>query len=321
MSTAFLSSCASVQGDVERARYLMGTICTVQVAPSSGAESQIESAFREIARIEDLLSTWRDGSELSRVNRSAVGTAQTVSAELAAVLHDALLWEDRTEGAFNPLLGRLVRAWALRGEGTVPPPQMLAEARDAADVGRVSVDRQAATVTRHSEVEFEEGGFGKGYALDRAVEVMKSSGASRGLIDFGGQIVLFGHASPIDVAIAHPENREQPFAEVSMAEGSVSTSSGSERTFTANGRTFSHIIDPRTGEALPPRGSATVIHGQAMAADILSTALYVLGPEEGVVFAEAHDIAVIFITAREGGRYEMMISEHARPFRPRLINH
>lgn len=132
----------------------------------------------------------------------------------------------------------------------------------------------------HGERGFEAGAFGKGYALDRMLALTRGEV----MLDFGGQIVVRGsHA----VAIAAPRDRQHPVLELTLSDASLSTSSGSEQP--------GHIYDPRTGQSLPERGSVSVIASDALTADILSTALYVMGEEEGLRWADAHGVAAIFI--------------------------
>jgi thiamine biosynthesis lipoprotein len=217
-----------------------------------------------------MLSTWRDDSELARVNRGA-----TPSPELATLLQTVMQWSRETGGAFNPRIRPLIDLWRTREEGAVPSAEAI----------------RAALATPDAPIE--EGGFGKGYAIDRMLDVLRARGAASATINFGGQIGAFGPAQT--VAIADPRHRDRPIREVVIENESLSTSSGSEKTFVVSGRTFTHIFDPRTGEALPPHGSVSVIHSSALVADILSTALYVMGPEAGQAWARAHGVVAIFI--------------------------
>ena len=253
-----------------RARYLMGTICEISVPSTSSAAVQIEAAFDEAKRIESMLSTWRDDSELSRVNRG-----EMPSPELRALLDEVQRWTSETGGAFNPCIRPLIDLWRTRDEGALPSNEAI----------------RAALATPNPAIE--EGGFGKGYAIDRMLDLLRARGAASATINFGGQIGVFGPAQT--VGIADPRHRDRPVREVIIQNGSLSTSSGSEKMFVVNGHTFTHIFDPRTGEALPPRGSVSVIHPSALVADILSTALYVMGPETGAAWARDHGITAIFI--------------------------
>lgn len=252
-----------------RARYLMGTVCEVSAAD----ERQIDKAFDEAARIEAKISTWRDDSELSRVNSQHVAP----SSELASLLQQVDRWRAATGGAFEPRIRPLIDAWKTRGEGALPSAQSIADALSAITVKSAPI---------------EEGGFGKGYALDRMLPLISGDA----VLNFGGQLLVRGSHQ---VTIANPARRDTPFATLTLTDASLSTSSGSEKTFMVSGRTFTHIFDPRTGEALPPRGSVSVIAASALDADILSTALYVMGADEGLRWCEAHGAAALFIS-RDG---------------------
>jgi thiamine biosynthesis lipoprotein len=263
-----------------QARYLMGTVCEVAVAAEHEADA--ERAFAEAARVEAMLSTWIAESELSRLNR---GQLDAPSAELSQVLATASEWSVRTNRAFDPRVRKLLEAWQTRDQGAVPDPAAIASAM--------------------AMPQWEEGAFGKGYALDRMLPLLRGRSA---LIDFGGQVAVRGRWP---VAIADPADRSRPVLELTIADASLSTSSGSEKTFQADGRTFSHILDPRTGQALPPRGSVSVIATSAMEADILSTALYVMGPEEGLRWAGEHGVAAIFIESTNRIRTSPAVRERA----------
>ena len=270
---------------VQRARYLMGTVC--EVAVTAGTDpAEIEKAFAEASRIESMLSTWTDDSELARVNRGAAP-----SDELRALLGAAMGWMRRTDGAFDPRIGMLIDVWKTRGKGSLAK---------RADLDLALADRDAPAP------QYEEGGFGKGYALDRMLSFIS---APEAMIDFGGQIAVRGE---VRVRIADPADRQRPVLELTLRDGSISTSSGSEKTFEAAGRRFSHIIDPRNGEALPPRGSVSVIAREALTADILSTALYVMGEEEGLRWSDANGVAAIFIDPDNTIRTSAKAREHVR---------
>lgn len=269
---------------VHRARYLMGTTCEVSV--SAAHEAEIETAFAEAERIENLISTWRPDSELSRLNAGAI---RTPGAELGLLLALADDWARRTDGAFTPRVKGLVDAWRTRERGSMPDRAALAHAIRSPQI--------------------EEGGFGKGYAIDRMLASMTAPDAT---VNFGGQIAARG---ALTVGIADPEDRDRAVIELTIENASISTSSGSEKTFEHAGRRFSHIFDPRTGEALPPRGSATVIASSATVADILSTALYVMGEEDALRWADANDIAAVFINSHRQIRLSREARERARDLR------
>ena len=248
---------------VTRAQYLMGTVCEVSA-------NDPEGAFIEARRIEAFLSTWRDDSELSRVNRREITTP---SPELYALLRDAMQISRETDGAFDPLIGPLV---VPRRSGGTPN---LSEAVRLSNPANATFAN--GTIVLANGAAFEEGGFGKGYALDRMLGAIGGDA----VINFGGQIAVRGTH---EVAIAHPLHRDQPILTLTLRNASLSTSSDSEHP--------GHIIDPATGQSVPPRGSVSVIDPSAFRADALSTALYVMGPERGLAWARAHDVTAIFIS-------------------------
>jgi len=275
------------RADVTRAQALMGTVCEITV-PDSDARF-IDLAFAEAKRIDGLINTWRDDSELSQVNAQRV---HDVSGELGAMLSTTIMWAQKTGGAFNPLVRPLIDAWQTRGKGAIPSKEALAEAMKRVDLANVVTTKETLEVKNGAQ--FDEGGWGKGIAIDRMLGVFKQKETKRVLINFGGQIGQYGD-QPY-VTIANPLKRDAPVVGLSLGKRSISTSSGSEKSFTVGDKTFSHIIDPRTGVAVPPRGSVSVIDNSAFVADILSTALYVMGPEAGMIWAKSHDVTAIFIT-------------------------
>lgn len=280
VALAFLP--ASAEATVRtNARYVMGTVCEI----ASKDQAAIEAAFAEAQRIESMLSTWTDNSELARVNRGETSP----SPELRTLLDQTVDWSSRTQRAFDPRVKALVDVWKTRYEGALPSPATIANAMQ--------------------QTRIEEGAFGKGYAIDRMLALLPA-GAS--MINFGGQIAVRG---PLEVSIADPADREKPVLALELQDASISTSSGSEKTFEVDGRRFSHILDPRTGEALPPRGSVSVIAREALTADILSTALYVMGEDDGLRWADANRVSAIFITPDRNVRLSAAAREHVRGMR------
>jgi thiamine biosynthesis lipoprotein len=271
---------------VTRARYLMGTVCEI----TADDVRDTDAAFDEAARVEAMLSTWRDDSELARLNR---GQVSRVSPELYQLLTEAMTFAHATGGAFDPLMRPLIDVWRTRADGRVPSRDARAQA--AARCALANATLADGAIALANGAQFEEGGFGKGYALGKMLVVMQGSHV---VLNFGGQLAVRGSEV---VTIAHPAHRERPYLSLVLRDASLSTTSGAEKSFLVvpkdtTGRRFSHIIDPATGEALPPRGSVSVIDRSPLAADALSTALYVMGPERGLAWARAHDVTAIFIS-------------------------
>ena len=264
-----------------RARYVMGTICAIHAAD----EREIDAAFEESARLEGMLSTWRDDSELARLNAAG---SMIVSDELLSILRATAACARETDGAFNPLVRPLIDLWDTRSRGRLPSDAERQAVLPRLALSNLTFDGNSVSLANGARIE--EGAFGKGLALDRMLAKIT---APEAVINFGGQILVRGRQS---VTIAHPLHRERPFVALELTDESLSTSSASERSFVIHDVRFSHILDPATGMALPPRGSVSVIAKTAFAADMLSTALYVMGPERGLAWARAHDVRAIFIS-------------------------
>ena len=318
LALAAVVSDASPRVPVERRVASMGTTLDVAVVAGDRARglAASEAALGELQRVEALLTTWRSGGELDRINRSPARAALPVGAELLALLADVFAWAERTDGAFDPTVAPLVRAWDLRGRGRIPSAPELAAARAATGIEHFRLDAAAATVTRlDPDAGIEEGAWGKGYGLDRAAAALKSAGVSDAVLDLGGQVLALGadpDGNPWRVPVADPRDRGRTVAVLGVTGVSVSTSGDSERSREAGGRRIGHILDPRTGEPASDFGSVTVVAPSGLAADVLSTALFVLGPERGLALSErlrrgGVEHEALFLVAR-GDRLEAAAS-------------
>jgi thiamine biosynthesis lipoprotein len=246
-----------------------------------------------------MLSSWRSDSELGGVNASPPGSPVALSPELAALLAEAAAWRDATSGAFDPAVGALIDAWDLRGAGRVPVAASLAAARAAATFP-ACLELSAGTATRLLESCWvDSGGFGKGAALRAARAALGSHGVTAAVLDFGGQVEVLGPSVPI--AVAHPAQRDLPYRTLLAGDVSLATSSQSERFVEAAGVRYGHVLDPRTGSPVPAWGSVTVLAGDPLIADVLSTALFVMGPDSALAWARARtDVGVLVLQLSAG---------------------
>jgi thiamine biosynthesis lipoprotein len=283
----------------------------VQAETRAAGIAAIESAFERVRRLEDVLSTWRESTEMARLNGAPVGVPFRASGELFSLLLETrAVWEE-TGGAFDPAIGSLIDAWDLRGVGRRPSPAELAAAIAGSGLQRFELDAFRGTVRRtHERAWLDTGGFGKGAALREARQALEGAGIRDAMLDFGGQVVAIGSqedASSADgrgwrVAVAHPSRREEPAAELVLADASAATSGASERFVTVNGQRWGHVVDPRTGRPVPAWGSVTVVDADPLRVDALSTGLFVLGPEEGRAWLSAHpDVAALVLEESEDG--------------------
>ena len=280
---------------IERLLAAMGTGLRIEVEAEDRMEAlrASEAAARAVEATEQRLSTWRPDSELSQLT-SAGGAWIPLSPETLEDLTEARRWSRETGGLFDPCLGNLIAAWDLRGRGAIPPSPSLAAARASSGVAHLELQGERARLT--SGARMDAGAFGKGAALRRAIGALEAAGVVRAKIDLGGQAAFHGEGE-FTVDLSHPANRQLPVLRLHLAAGSLATSGNSERTWSAAGQEFGHLIDPRTGSPKRPEAgsySATVFAPDALAADALSTACF-LSPSEcgpALALASAHLIVL-----------------------------
>ena len=230
-------------------------------------EAAVDAAFDEAQRLDDMLSNYKPGSEWSEVNRHAAEKPVRVSPELFRLLAACVAYSRASEGAFDITVGPLMKVWGFyRGSGAARGhlPHR-AEVRAAlAKVGyrHVRLDERTQTVRFDRRgVEIDPGGIGKGYAVDRMVDVLREKGFSIALVAGSASSIYGMGAPPAEpkgwrVDIKDPRAPSRTAAELFLKDMSMSTSGSYEKFFRAEGRTYAHIMDPRTG--YPARGSLSV---------------------------------------------------------------
>lgn len=293
---------------IEREAYLMGTrahLVTWDATRSAGL-ARLERALLVLEQTEAELSTWRADSAISTLNRTPVNTSWRAAPALCETFATLAEWHRSSGGAFDPAIGRLIDVWDLHGAGRIPLASELVRARAASGFAHLDFDRVGCTVTRRADVTVDVGAFGKGDALDRVERVL---GAGPWMVDLGGQVSVHGvppGMSGWPVAIADPQDRTRPRAHITMHEGSLSTSAGSERDVIVKGRRVGHILDPHTGAPVAFHGSVTVWHRRGLVADILSTALFAMGLDNGLRWADLHGISACYLIPGGRGQLRMV---------------
>ena len=289
----------------EQTYYVMGTVVTLEACGLGERELDevIGQAYREIETVDELMSVYRADSEVSRANRHPIDTPIPLSQPTFDVLVEAVHIAEASQGAFDPTVGPLVKLWGFdRGEPAPPSPGALARTRAKVGFQYIQLDRRATTIelTRPG-VEIDLGAIAKGYAVDRALSVLKAAGVTRAVVDLGESSVCFfdeGDAS-IPFLIRNPSPRSITFE---IHEGCVATSGNDQQGFELDEQWYSHILDPRTG--WPARGSisSTVVAGigQGMRADALATAGFVAGPEAALDLWQRLDVEGILLYRAEG---------------------
>jgi thiamine biosynthesis lipoprotein len=274
---------------------LMDTDVSLQLYSGSSREAEEvkEDLFKEMSRLELLLSCTESSSEVTIINRAAGEGPVQVGPETAEVIEKAIHYARLSEGAFDPTIGPLLDIWGFRGEANrVPEPVEIEAAAALVDYSLMENDYAAGKVFLPSSgMALDLGGIAKGYIVDRGLELLARSGIGHALLNAGGDIGILGpkpDGSPWRIGVKHPRRDDELIAVISwLKKGAVVTSGDYERFFEEDGERYHHILDPRTGYPARNLLSATVVAPTAIEADALSTALFVMGPQRGLELVES----------------------------------
>ena len=269
--------------------FAMDTYMTFTVYGENGEES-IAMAKQEIQRLDRMLSTGDENSEVSMLNRDGEGV---LSKDLEVLWENSLKLYEMTDGSFDVTIYPVMRAWGFAGDNfRVPGEQELRELLERVDSSRVSRNEEKDMLMLPMGAELDFGGIAKGYAGDRLKELLVQQNVESALLDLGGNIQLVGSkpdGSDFKIGIKDPEKENQNLGVLSISDVAIVTSGGYERYFEEKGVRYHHVIDPATG--MPADNglkSVTIVCENGMMADGYSTALYVMGKEKAIRFWKEH---------------------------------
>lgn len=286
-----------------RSGFEMGTFVEIRVYGGRETDKAVSRGFERLREIERLMSTSIPESDIFRVNVAPLGTPVRVHPDTAEVVSSAIAYAEMTRGAFDPTIGGLVELWAIgSGNETVPDPSEIEDALVYVGYENLTVDRTQSEIARLTGLRVDLGAIAKGYASDEIAEILTENNVSGGVVDLGGNIRVFG-SNPLRrhwrIGIQDPfRPRGSYIGTVDISAGAVATSGDYERYFVADGVRYHHILDPESGyPASPELRSVTVIAQTGMAADALSTGLFVLGIDELFDFiANTQSVEAIAVT-------------------------
>jgi thiamine biosynthesis lipoprotein len=287
---------------LSRSRILMGTVVEISAysADPGRLEAAVSAAFEEIARVERLMHPTGEGSDVAHLTASSQGAE--VAPETAAVIALGLQVATASSGAFDMSLGRLKGLWGIETEA--PRVPALTEIRQAlAGAGPDGLRLDGLRVEKTSStLAVDLGAIAKGYAVDRAAELLRNAGIVSASINAGGDIRLIGdrNGRPWRIGIQHPREADRQLATMELVDVAVVTSGDYERFFEQDGVRYHHIFDPRSGYPAGRCQSVTVVTPSAALADALSTAIFVLGPEDGLALLRHYPEAEALIVAADG---------------------
>lgn len=310
-----LVGCRSMLPDAQLRRFEfkqphMGTLFTITLyAPGEAqAREASDAASAKITALEQVMTDYDPESELMQLCRRPVGEPTRVSTELFDVLEKSQRVAELSDGAFDVTVGPVVRLWRrTRRTGTLPPAEVLAQARAAVGWRKLKLDARNKTVTLTApNMQLDLGGIAKGYAADQALDVLKQHGLARALVAASGDIAV-GDPPPGQrgwrVGVGALDSGDVKLARMLLLRNAaVSTSGDTEQYVEIDGRRYSHIVDPRTGVGLTERMQVSIIGRRAADTDAFATAASVLGVERGLSLVDSLPGVAALVLLQERGR-------------------
>lgn len=286
----------------------MGTRVEIQLWTEDETEAHalLAAGMAEFDRIEVAMSTYRETSEISMVNRDAATRAVPVSRELALLVQRSLEISARTGGAFDITFDSVGQFYDYRG-GQRPDDSLIQQALPTIDYRHVVVDAVASTIrftTPGTRINL--GGIAKGYACEQVIDLLRRRGVRHALANAGGDTRLLGdrRGKPWVVGIRDPDDDTRWVTRLALEDEALSTSGDYERFFEEDGMRYHHILDPKSGRPAGGIRSVTVLGPDATLTDALSTSLFVLGMQKGLrVLDDFPGYAAIIVDAERNVRF------------------
>lgn len=292
----------------------MGTTYHIKVCGNDVASHATEwqqEIDSQLVRLNRLVSTYDPESELSRFNSSKSVEWFDVSTETARIVHRAIEISALSNGAFDPTVGPLVRAWGFGSgprSGTAPSNETIELLRGSVGYQFVETRLEPPALRKqHADTELDLSAIAKGYGVDMISEWLASQSQVTGyMVEIGGEVRVFGRKNDDSLwtlAIEKPDEFRRELAyKISLRDESLATSGDYRNYFEQAGQRYSHTIDPQTGRPITHKlASVSVIAPDCMTADALATTLNVLGPEKGMNFAKEHQLVAMFLVRTETG--------------------
>lgn len=276
----------------ERELLLMGTAFQISVVSDNEkrASTAIDAAIAEIQRIEGLISGWKETSETSEINRNAGIKPVIVSPELFQLIERSIKVSDLTEGAFDITFAGMGDLYSFdKTEHLLPNDSTVKKHLDNVGYQHIMLDKRNSSVYLQKKgMKIGFGAIGKGYAANKAKQLLIKLGFENGVVNAAGDLNAWGSniIKPWSIGIADPENHDNIIASLEATNQSIVTSGNYEKYFTHEGKRYSHIINPRTGYPATGLKSVTIIAPDAELADALATSVFVMGRQSGLEMIE-----------------------------------
>ena len=301
-------STAGAQVMLSRQVTLMGSRFEITLADKDSvlAKEHIDQVIAEVTRIEDLISEWRPGTQVSEINRNAGIKPVKVDREVFDLARRAIAYSEQSQGAFDISIAAMDRLWIFDGGmAEMPSPEAIRKSVEKVGYRNIVLDSANSTVYLASKgMKIGFGSIGKGYAADKGRELMQSSGVQGGIVNASGDLSAWGTQpgrKSWKIGISHPFKPGRILKIFKIKEASAATSGSYEKYAEIDGRRYSHIIDPKTGYPSTGLTSVTVIGPSAEFANALSTSVMVLGKKEGIQFLKrfpAYEYVIVTDTGK-----------------------
>ncbi len=287
-----------------QSQFMLDTFVEMTVASLDNQEAHnaMSAAYEEIHRIEALLSRYQSESQIYEINQHAgEDKAVRVNREVVEIVQRSLWYADLTDGVFDITIGPVIDLWGIGTEHErVPNTAELQHILQSVDYRQIEIQGEQAIRLPYPEMKLDLGGIAKGYSIDQAIEVLQRHNITSALLNAGGDIRCIGtkpDGTPWRIGIQHPR-KSGILGVVQLQDAAIATSGDYERFFFRDNARFHHIFNPRTGIPAGECQSVTILAKTAEVADVFATAVFVMGPENGLAFIEERtDIEGMIIRA------------------------
>ncbi len=308
----FISGCG--KKEYSKVEFLMDTVVEIKVYHKRKAEAEkaINSSMEEMKRVEQKMSCFFPGSEVSRINKDAFLEEKKgsllvegwipVSDELFSLLGESVLLSKLTKGCFDITIYPLWKIWKFEGENIeVPSKGKIERALELVAYKNMILQNGKISFAK-KEMGIDLGGIAKGYAVDAAIKVLKDKNINSAIVNAGGDMYVLGRkqGKPWRIGIRHPRREGEILGTIEVEDKAIVTSGDYERFFFSGGKKYHHIINPKTGYPADECQSVTIVAKEATFADGLATGIFVLGPKEGMALIENLEGVEGVIVNKEG---------------------